>query len=263
MRKLWKLGVAATLSACATAPASSSLPQVQAWLASGGPPPPPATDCPYVAEVDLAAIEAEQTRGDQEPSGLQREAYFQGLFNSVSITGDARSPSPDAPVILTGVGPSGGMHTNTVWSVVWKEQDGRWWFWRQNRTNEPPPPPPHPPGPEASATEKAAHQAAMANYPPADHVRWPPVHGPLSTQQAAAIEHSLADPCRAWEPDRWPWDPPLRRARTHPGPPPPQDWSPFYVWIQERGRPPRLISAPNEWESHARVIQSVAAYPRD
>lgn len=262
MRKLGKLGLAFALSACATAPDPETLPQVRAWLASGGPPPPPAAQCPYVSDVDLAAIEVERIRRDQESSAPQSEAYYRRLFNSVAVTGEGRSPSPGASVILTGVGPPGGLHSNTLWSVVWKEPDGRWWFWSQNRTNEPPPPPPYRPPPGAPEAEQAAYRAAMEDYPPADHVRWPPVHGLLSEGQAAAIERSLADPCRAWEPDRWPWDPPLRRARAQPGPPPPQDWTPFYVWIQERGRPARLISAPNERESHARVIQGVTAYPR-
>lgn len=262
MRRLCTVGIAFALSACAMAEDPQTLPQVQAWLASGGPQPPPAAKCPYVADVDLAAIEAERIRRDQEPSASQREAYYRGLLNSVAVSGGTRSPGPDAPVVLTGVEPPGGMYSNTVWSVVWKESDGRWWFWRQNRTNEPPPPPPYRPPASAPEAEQAAYRAAMADYPPPDHVRWPPVHGLLSEGQAAAIERSLADPCRAWEPDRWPWDPLLRRPRAQPGAPPPQDWTPFHVWIQERGRPARLISAPNERESHARAIKGVAAYPR-
>lgn len=262
MRRFGILSIAIALSACATAPDTQTLPQVRAWLASGGPPPPRAAECPYVADVDLAAIEAERIRRDQEPSARDREAYYQRLFDSVAISGGAKSPSADSPVILTGVEPPGGMYSNTVWSVVWKEPDGRWWFWRQNRTNEPPSPPPFPPPRDAPEADQAAFRAAMANYPPPDHVRWPPVYGLLSAGQAAAIEGSLADPCRALEPDRWPWDPPLRRARARPGPPPPQDWTPFYVWIQERGRPARLISAPNGRESHAGAIQGVASYPR-
>lgn len=262
MRRLWPMAVAAALSACTTHPADDSLPQVRAWLASGGPTPPAVGECPYVADIDLAAIEAEHVRRGLEPTAPQIESYLQELFDKVTITGDAPSPGADALVVLTGVEPPGGMHSNTVWSVVWKEPDGRWFFWRQNRTNEPPPPPPYRPGPDATEAEKALYQAAMADYPPPDHVRWPPAHGPLNGEQAAAIERSLKAPCRAWEPDRWPWDPPLRRPRAQPGPPPPQDWTPFHVWLQERGRPPRLISAPNGRESHAGVIKAVAAYPR-
>ena len=262
MRRLWALGMLAAISGCATTPPARSIPQLQAGLAAGGPMPPPVADCPFVADVDLAAIVAEQGRRAQEPFAIQAEAYLEGLFEQVTISGDGRRPGADSPVILTGVEPPGGLYSNTVWSVVWREADGRWWFWRQNRTNEPPPPPPYPPGPDATEAEKSAHAAAMAQYPPPDHVRWPPTHGLLSAAQAAAVDQSLANSCRAWEPDRWPWDAPLRRARAQPGPPPPQDWSPFHVWIQEMGRPPRLISAPNGRESHVGVIKSVASYPR-
>lgn len=262
MHRVWALSMIAVLSACATRPPANPPPQVQAWLAAGGPQPPPVAECPFVADVDLAAMAEEEKRRAGEALVMRGEAYLRDLFDQVRINGDARTPSAEAPVILTAVAPPGGMHSNTIWSVVWKEPDGAWWFWRQNRTNEPPPPPPYPPAPDATEAEKAAYQAAMAQYPPADHVRWPPTYGPLNQVQAAAVEKSLADPCRAWEPDRWPWDPPLRRARAQPGPPPPQDWTPTHVWIQEMGRPPRLISAPNERESHARTLHSAAAYPR-
>lgn len=262
MRRLGLLCIASVVAGCATQPTPQALPQVQAWLAAGGAAPPPLSTCPFVSDVDLSRIAAEQARTSQEPAAIRSETYLQDLFNRVQVSGDARAPGPDALVILTGVEPPGGMYMNTVWSVVWKEPDGRWWFWRQNQTNDPPPPPPPPPSPDASVAERAAYEAEMAQYPPPSHVRWPPVHGPLNTAQAAAIERSLADPCRAWEPDRWPWDPPLRRSRARPGPPHPQDWTPFYVWIQEMGRPARLITAPNERESHVGVVRSVAAYPR-
>lgn len=262
MRSLWMLGVTAAVSGCATASTPNALPQLDAWLAAGGPTPPPVARCPFVADVDLAEIAAEQGLRAGDARAMQGEAHLRDLFDQVAVGGEARRPPTDALVTLTGVQPPGGMYSNTVWSVVWKEADGRWWFWRQNRTNEPPPPPPYPPGPDAGDAEKQAYAAAMADYPPPDHIRWPPSHGLLSPIQAAALERSLADPCRAWEPDRWPWDPPLRRSRGQPGPPPPQDWTPFYVWIQEMGRPPRLISAPNERESHAGVIWSTTSYPQ-
>lgn len=262
MYRFLTAGLIMSLCGCATTPLASSLPQVQAWLAAGGATPPPIAECPFVADVDLAEMVAEESRRAQEPVVIRGEAYLRELFDRVAVNGASRTPPPDAPVILTAVEPPGGMYLNTVWSVVWKEPDGRWWFWRQNRTNEPPPPPPYPPGPTATDAEKKEYEAAMAQYPPADHVRWPPTYGALSASQAAAVEKSLADPCRAWEPDRWPWNPPLRRARAQPGPPPPHDWTPIHVWIQEMGRPPRLITAPNARESHAGVFHGAAAYPR-
>lgn len=261
MRFIFVAGLLA-VSACATSPSVDQLPQMQAWLAAGGAVPPPIADCPFVADVDLDEMSASQARLAMDVRAPQRDAYLKGLFDAVTVTGEGPSPGPDARVVLTGVEPPGGLYSNTVWSVVWKEPDGRWWFWRQNRTNEPPPPPPYPPGPDATESERSAHEIAVAQYPPPDHVRWPPTHGVLGRSQVQAIEASLANPCRAWEPDQWPWDPPLRRPRAQPGPPPPQDWTPFYVWIQERGLAARLISAPNDRESHAGIIHSVAAYPR-
>jgi hypothetical protein len=262
MRNLVILCAGGVLAGCATQPPLDFLPQVRAWQAAGGAAPPPISACPFVADIDLATIAADQLTESRRSSAARTETYLQDLLNRVRVTGDARAPSSEALVVLTGVAPPGGMYSNTVWSVVWKEPDGRWWFWRQNQTNEPPPPPPPPPGSDAGPAERAAYEAEIAQYPPPDHVRWPPVHGPLNAAQAAALERSLSDPCRSWEPDRWPWDPPLRRPRAQPGPPHPHDWTPFYVWIEEMGRPPRLITAPNERQSHVGAIHAIAAYPR-
>lgn len=253
--------LAALTVGCAATPAPESLPQTRAWVAAGGAPLSPQSRCPYVADVDLGAIAERQAEAEASETWARGQAYVQGLFDQIAIGEGFRKPPADAPVILRSVEPPGGMYSNTVWAVVWKEADGSWWFWRQNRTNEPPPPPPYPPADDASAEEKEAYRLALAAYPPSDAERWPPVHGRLAPSQAAAVEQALADPCRAWEPDLWPWDPPLRRPRAQPGPPPPPDWTPAYVELREAGRAPRRITAPNERESHAGTLIRVARYP--
>lgn len=262
MRRIaWLSVTAAALCGCASTPDIASLPQGQAWLAAGGAVPPPASACPFVADVDLAAIAASQAApapGGASPAAL---AEMKALLDQVTVGAGDRSPPSDASVVLTAVQPPGGMYANTVWSVVWKEADGHWWFWRQNRTNEPPPPPPPRPRPDASPAQWEAFRIAMQAYPPPDNVRWPPQQGRLSLDQVAVLESSLSSDCRAWEPDSWPWDVPVRsrgRGRAQP----PQDWSPFYVQINEMGRPPRLLSAPQGRPSHIGVIVDVASYPR-
>lgn len=257
MRWTFGMALAALLGACATPPATGPLPQLEAWLAAGGAPPPPVEACPTVAAIDLRAIAAQQAAG-AAPSAADR---LDEVFGALEIPEGFRRPPSDALVVLTAVEPPGGLYSNTVWSVVWKEADGGWWFWRQNRTGEPPPPPPPPPGPGADAAERQAYETAVAAYPPPDHERWPPVFGPLAPARVAVLEQALSDPCRAWEPDIWPWDPPLRRRASQPGPPPPQDWTPIYVRIEEMGRPARVITAPNDRPSLARDIRSVAYYP--
>lgn len=260
MRGQAALGLAAAvLTGCAATPAMETLPQVQAWLAAGGDAPPPVRDCPYVADVDLRAI----ARGE-DSSGMDLQvsdvSYYQRFLDAVVIPEGYRRPPVDARVVMTAVEPPGGLYRNEVWSVVWQESDGAWWFWRQNRLNELPGPPPFLP-PNATDVEAAAYREAMANYPPPDHIRWPPEHGRLSRSKTELLEAALADPCRAWEPDLWPWNPPLRPARRQPGPPHPADWTPIHVWIREMGRPPRMITEPNERDSHAEMIREIAYYP--
>jgi hypothetical protein len=261
MRSVFAAALVLCLGGCATSPVQT-LPQTAAWLTAGGTPPPPQAQCPYVSDVDLVSIAAERARERAGPDHERYRAYYDGLYNSVAIGPGFRSPPSDALVVLTSVEPPGGMYMNTVWTVVWQETDGSWWFWRQNRTNEPPPPPPPPPPAEASEAAHQAYRAEMADYPPPDHVRWPPTFGSLSASQASALEAALANPCRALEPDLWPWNPPLRRSRAQPGPPHPHDWTPTHVWIEEMGRPARRLTASNERSSHVGAIVSVARYPR-
>ena len=260
MRTLIVTGVALGMVACATTPPAQTLPQVQAWLAAGGPPPPPLRNCPYVADIDLRAIAAGVDRNGAVID-VPNPANVQRFLDAVFIPDSFRRPSADAPVVLTAVSPPSGQHLNLIWSVVWQEADGSWWFWRQDRLNTPIPPPPPPPPPNASAEAVAAYQEAVAAANAPDHVRWPPTHGRLGADKAAALEAALAAPCRAWEPDLWPWNPPMRSADAEPGPPHPYDWSATHVWIREMGRPARMITEPNARDSHAETLRDIAYYP--
>lgn len=257
------LGAVLATAACATpGPAPETLPQVQAWLAAGGPPPPPVGQCPAVADVDLAAIAAAQTQPLTEQQARGR-AFIQSLFDEMRLPpGDWRSPPAQPLVLLRSIHPPGGMHSNTMWAWVWKEADGSWWFWSQNRTLDPGQPPPPPPGPEGTPEYDAWRQAYPPGWTQPETERWPPRHGRLNPEQAALLDAALADPCRAWEPDVWPWDPPLRRP-GRPGPPPPQDFAPVYVELTEPGRPPRRLAGPGgDRASLNGVLVRVAAYPR-
>lgn len=258
MKRWIGLASGALLAGCVTTPPVEALPQVQAWLAAGGPTPPPVESCPHVAEVNLWDIAFQQAEWAWRPPA--RDSRFLEIVTPEGVSG----PSADALVILRAVEPSGGMHPNTVWSVVWKEADGVWWFWRQNRDPTYMPSPPPPPWPSAPPEEHAAHRALFANggWNPPDHQRWPPSHGRLAAHQVEAIEAALADPCRAWEPDFWPA---LPRLRGQPRPPPPlpfQDSTPILVEIEEMGRPPRRIAPPREHPSHSATIRWVAYGPQ-
>ncbi|MDO1558195.1 hypothetical protein Q0812_01960 [Brevundimonas sp. 2R-24] len=258
------IGAAALLGACATGPDPQSLPQVQAWLAANGPTPPPIAQCPHVAGIDLAAIAEEQSAPPTEQQ-LRSRAFISGMFDEMRLPEGAwRSPPAEPVVMIRSIHPPAGMHPNTMWAWVWKEADGTWWMWRQNRTNTPPPPPPPPPPGATEGTPAwEAYVESVRNWRVPDEERWPPEHGRLNAEMAATLDRVLANPCRAWEPDIWPWDPPLRPRRRQPAPPHPHDWTPVYVELTEPGRAPRRLAAPgNNRESLNGAIVGVAAYPR-
>lgn len=243
-----------TLSACAT---PAQLPQVEAWLASGAAPPPPQHRCRFVADVDLGALAHRQGTPERAAQRDQALSYMQAAVDEIVIPASSPyRPQADASVVMRAVSPPGGGHSNTLWSVVWRDRDGAWWFWKQNRTTDAPPPPP-PPG----TPEHADYFELFPNGIPSDDIRWPPETGRLNADLTATLEATLADPCRAWEPDIWPSDTPLTRGSRQPPPPPPQDSSSTYVELREGARV-RFISGIPHRDSLQDVLVGIAMHPR-
>ncbi len=250
------VGLALTfiLSACA-APATP-LPQIESWLATGAPAPPPQRRCRLVADVDLRALERAQHAPERIAQRERALSYMQAAVDQIFIPASSPyRPQPDASVVIRAVSPPGGGHSNTMWSVVWRDSAGAWWFWKQNRTTDAPPPPP-PPGTQE-------HRDYFARFPtgvPADDIRWPPQTGRLNADLAETLETTLNDPCRAWEPDIWPSDTPLTRGSRVTPPPPPQDSSSTYVELREGNRT-RFIAGVHYRESLQDILVDIAAYP--
>jgi hypothetical protein len=250
----------AALSACMTTRAP--LPQIAAWTAAGGGPPPSQQACPHVADVDLRAIARD---GSSPAAQAEREVArqsIQTLLDEITISESSPyRPAPDAHIVLRSVTPPGGMYSNTMWSVVWRDAQGEWWFWRQNRDpGRPPPPPPLPP--QGSPEYEVYMERQRTGYWLRDDVRWPPQTGRLSPDLVATVERALADPCRAWEPDIWPRSIPLQGQVRRPAAPLPQDWTGTYVDLREDMRV-RQIGAADNRASLQNLLVNVARSPHE
>lgn len=234
-------GASVVLAGCATA-----LPpqQVEAWIASGRSAPPPQNACPAVAPIDLIRLQKIQAEREAASPTPPDRAYV-----ALPASAEALIPA-DASVVIRVALPPGGLYRNDLRAVAWKGADGTWSMWRQNRDYGAPPPTPPPPlpqpGPEGSP-EYEAWKAEMARpyVPPSDDERWPPRSGPLDPGTAATLEAALGDPCRAWDPDYYPYAQPLRRPvdgwRDERICPPDGGW--YQGDITEPGRPRRGIGA--------------------
>jgi hypothetical protein len=235
------------------------LPQIAAWTAAGRAPPPPQRQCPHVSHIDLHEIDRERREAENSSQREESRLRIQAMLDEITIPESSpHRPPPDADIVLRSVEPPGGMYPNTVWSVVWRDSSGQWWYWRQNRD---PTVMPSPPPPPADPAEYPAYVERFTGWSPPDEERWPPESGRLNADQAAALEAALNDPCRAWEPDIWPWDPPRRGWLQRPAPPLPQDWTPTYVEIREGDRV-RQIARPGHVDTLQGILVSVAAGPR-
>jgi len=229
MRRVVAVGLltAALVQGCA--PMGGSAP----YLALSDAPRPKQADCPGVAHVDLAAV----ARDGITPERLAR--INDRLSTAIVPDTATRRPPPDAPFVIRVREPSGGMSGWDGSSVVWREADGSWWFWIHRYDGLRPPPPPPPPRP--GTPEEAAYRAnPPRSLTPAEAT--PPREGRLYARAAEMMEAARLDACRGWDPDRWPYDLPLRRPdegrRTYLCPP---DGGPSYAEITEAGRPPRPI----------------------
>lgn len=182
-------------------------PQVQAWLDAGGAPPPPQDTCPGVADMDLTRLAETQAAQLAANPELQASVLIQ-----MPDAAEALVPADATHVVRVNLPPT-GMYPNDLRAVAWKGADGVWMLWRQNRNfGEPPPMPPPPPPPEDSPYY-AAWQAEFGGKPTVitEDMRWPPATGRMAPASAAALDAAFADPCRAWDPDYYPFVQPLRR----------------------------------------------------
>lgn len=217
------------------------------------------TECPTATPEQMARVEAAAAR----PDAIATRDRVTSMFDEIVIPeGDWRSPPVDAPVIFRIVAPPGGGHSNTIWTVVWREVDGSWWFWKQDRHSGAASPPERPP---EGTPEYEAHMARWYGGPLADVDRWPPEGGRLNSRQAGLVQTALADPCRAPAGPFWPGEVPPVPVSPAPGvppipppPPPPRvpDSSPVYVQLIEDGAP-RYLGA--FWPSDVNRIPMISA----
>jgi hypothetical protein len=159
------------------------------------------------------------TRVAEERAERVRQSTNPNATGFIELPASAEALIPaDALIVIRANLPPGGLYQNDLRTVVWKAADGSWSAWRQNRDyGAPPPPPPPPPMPDwaedspeyRAAMEERALYERMESDP---DLRWPPRTGRLPDQTARTIEAAMADPCRAWDPDYFPYNQPLRRS---------------------------------------------------
>jgi hypothetical protein len=198
---------------------------------------PPQAQCAAVRDVDFRALERERAR-----LPVATSAPVEDMLDVVRIPDwAARRPPEDASVVIRARMPPGGGYSSDHRSVVWREADGSWWFWRHSVREGPPAPPPVSPqgmGPDEVRAWDAAQRAGRTD----EERWWPPKEGPLAAAKAAQMEAAWSDPCRAWDPDWWPHDLPLNRridgARRRLCP---QDSSAIIADMAEAGRPARRV----------------------
>jgi hypothetical protein len=198
---------------------------------------PPQAQCAAVRDVDFRMLERERAR-----LPVATSAPVEDMLDVVRIPDwAARRPPEDASVVIRARMPPGGGYSSDHRSVVWREADGSWWFWRHSVNEGPPAPPPLPPQ-ELDVAEAAAWDAAQQVGRTNEERWWPPKEGRLSAQKAGEMEAAWSDPCRAWDPEWWPYDLPLNRridgARRRLCPP---DSSSIIADMAEAGRPARRV----------------------
>lgn len=212
-------------------------------------------ECRVASPEQIARFEAVRTDPAYADARARNLTYEDELFAEFVIPdGPWRSPPPDARVLFRAIAPPGGLYGNTIWTAVWQESDGSWWFWKQNRD---PRVVQQPPQPGAEATIAS------------DTDRWKPVGGRLGTPDVQAIEAALTSPCRAAAGPFWPGEVPYVPPPPPPGvpvipPPPPAppvpDSTVVYVQMTEQGQPMRRLGA---WRTgHGNRFISAVAWPQ-
>lgn len=195
---------------------------------------PAQADCASVANLDL---DDERFHPDwTTAANAERLERWHGYLGRVQIPeAAAHRPSETATMIVRAYVPAGGMWPVEGRSVVWRDADGTWWFWRQriNYSAPSPSPPPPPPG-----------QPAQPYVPPTLEERFPPSTGRLAAGQAEAMEAAYSDACRGWDPEFFPSEQPfLRPVEGRASELCPPDSSVFFAEITEVDRPRLLYVA--------------------
>lgn len=224
---------------------------LQAWAAWDQEP----AECRVASPEQIARFEAVRTDPAYADARARNLAYEDELFAEFVIPdGPWRSPPPDARVLFRTIAPPGGLYGNTIWTAVWQESDGSWWFWKQDRDPRVVQQPPQP----GSAPSAAS-----------DTERWKPAAGRLGAPDVQAIEAALNSPCRAAAGPFWPGEVPYVPLPPPPGvpmvpPPPPTppvpDSTVVYVQMTEQGQPMRRLGA---WRTgHRNRLISAVAWPQ-
>ncbi len=211
-------------------------------------------ECRVASPEQIARLEAARADPATADHRQRMATYEDRLFAEFVVAeGPWRTPPPDARVLFRTIAPPGGLYGNTVWTAVWQESDGSWWFWKQDRD------------------PRMVQQRQPGGAPPEtpDTERWRPVGGPLRAQDAHAIESSLSDRCRAAAGPFWPGEVPYVPPPPPPGapmlpPPPPtppaSDSTVVYVEMTEQGQPVRRLGA---WRTgHGNRLISAVAWPQ-
>ena len=210
----------------------------------------PAAECRVPTPEQLARAESWR----DYPDVVEQREHLTLAFSDIVIPqGPWRSPPVDATVVFHTIAPPGGLYRNTIWTVVWREADGSWWFWKQDRD-------PNKRFPPSVTPEQIA---AMS-----DIERWPPVAGRVSAAQSAALDAGLEDPCREISGPYWPGEvpyvppPPPPGVPLSPPPPPPPivpDTTVVLLQMTEAGQVPRFLGS---WATgHGNALVSAAAWP--
>lgn len=222
-------------------------------------------ECPAATPEQIARLEA----ASNQPAAVALHQRTAAMFDEMVIPdGHWRSPPADVSALFRIVAPPGGGHSNTIWTVVWREADGSWWFWKQDRHSGSASPPERPP---EGTPEYEAHVARWYGGPLADVDRWPPEGGRLNARQAQLIDTALSDPCRAAAGPFWPGEvPPIARSPAPGAPPippapplpPVPDASPVYVQLIEAGGAPRYLGAYLPGDVNRIPMISAVAWPQ-
>jgi hypothetical protein len=159
--------------------------------------------CPKLAGIDWKKVRRRIAKAERERPPVPAEA--DEFARHREIRGSRGLPDLSrAEIVLDvaiGSGETQEIPTSTS-SFVWKEPGGQWQISRVDYTSWPPDP--LPPG------------AGVMDEAWAEREQRPLTEGPLSPDQAEALDKVLADPCFAIQPAGMPWSLPMKDGTEQP-----------------------------------------------